>query len=64
MSIILRQKVGCGMTKVIIEKDTLKVIAVVSDDDLEDIVHDDYTVLDYQDKEPLFERRGTALYLT
>ena len=29
------------MTKVIIEKETLKVIAVVSDDDLEDIVHDD-----------------------
>lgn len=51
------------MTKVIIEKETLKVIAVVSDDNLEDIVHDDYAVLDYQDKEPLFERRGTALYL-
>lgn len=52
------------MTKVIIEKETLKVIAVISDDDLEDIVHDDYAVLNYQDKEPLFERRGTALYLT
>jgi len=52
------------MTKVVIEKETLKVIAVISDDDLEDIVHDDYAVLDYQTNEPLFERRGTALYLT
>lgn len=52
------------MTKVIIEKETLKVIAVVSDDDHENIVHDDYAVLDYRDNEPLFERRGTVLYLT
>lgn len=51
------------MTKVIIEKETLKVIAVVSDDDLEDIVHDDYAILDYQNREPLFDRKGTTLYL-
>lgn len=51
------------MTKVIIEKETLKVIAVVSDDDLEDIVHDDYAILDYKNREPLFDRMGTTLYL-
>lgn len=50
------------MTKVIIEKETLKVIAVLSDD-MKDIVHDDYAVLDYQNREPLFDRIGKALYL-
>lgn len=51
------------MTKVIIEKETLKVIAVLSDD-MEDIVHDDYAILDYQNREPLFDRIGKALYLS